>query len=358
MKRFIIKTFLYGLPVILLIVYYAVWVKPYIGGDLGLLGQIGFVDDSIQSPNFHKSPSSCEYGNVPEDSCVLIIGDSFSNKEGIIRYSDFLAEWSNLPVYNLQFDWRRGNLFNQFVYLSKVQPLPKIVIIESVERELVSRLVNSQVGLSPRMMIERGVIDTASIAVAKKKSPVAENNSYLATLFSGTQEFAKKRMGIANPVKKATLSVPMFSCTGKENKLYFYEDDLRVSSKESVCLAKKKLENLFEYADSLGIHLYVLAAADKYDIYQPYIVGNTYAKAFVLDTLAATCSSPRFVNSKDTLSIMASTGVRDIYSCGDTHWSAIGAEAVAEMVAERIMALEKDTTLFSTKSKISAKMSL
>lgn len=357
MKRFLIKTFLYGLPVILLMVYYAVFVKPYLSGDLGLLGQIVFVDDPVPSPNFHKSPVSCEYGKVPEDSCVLIIGDSFSNKEGIIRYSDFLAEWADLPVYNLQFDWRRGNLFNQFVYLSKVQPLPKIVIIESVERELVSRLVNLQVGLSPKMMIERGFIDTASVAVAKKNSTVT-NNSHLATLFSGTQEFAKKRMGIANPVKKAALSVPMFSCTGKENKLYFYEDDLRVSSKESVSMAKKKLENLFEYADSLGIHLYVLAAADKYDIYQPYIVGNTYAKAFVLDTLAATCTSPRFVNSKDTLSRMASKGVRDIYSCGDTHWSAIGAEAVAEMVAERIMAQEKDTTLFPDKPEIAAKMSL
>lgn len=358
MKRFIIKTFLYSLPVILLIVYYAVLVKPYIGGDLGLLGQIVFVDDSIQPPNFHKSPISCEYCNVPEDSCVLIIGDSFSNKEGSVRYSDFLAEWSNLPIYNLQFDWWRGHLFNQFIYLSKVQPLPRIVIIESVERELVSRLVNTQVGLSPQMMIERGVIDTASIAVAKKKSTMAKNNSHLATLFSGTQEFAKKRMGIDNPVKKAALSVPMFSCSGKENKLYFYEDDLRVSSKESVCMAKNELENLFAYADSLGIHLYVLVAADKYDIYQPYIVDNTYSKSFVLDSLAAMCNSPQFINSKDTLSAMACNGVCDIYSCGDTHWSAIGAEAVAKMVAERITAQEEDTTLFSTKPKISAKMSL
>ena len=123
-------------------------------------------------------------------------------------------------------------------------------------------------------------------------------------------------------------------------------------------MAKNELENLFAYADSLGIHLYFLVAADKYDIYQPYIVDNTYSKSFVLDSLAAMCNSPQFINSKDTLSAMACNGVCDIYSCGDTHWSAIGAEAVAKMVAERITAQEEDTTLFSTKPKISAKMSL
>ena len=43
---------------------------------------------------------------------------------------------------------------------------------------------------------------------------------------------------------------------------------------------------------------------------------------------------------------MAAAGVKDIYYCNDTHWSPIGAEAVAMQVAKRIMELEGDTTLF------------
>lgn len=38
------------------------------------------------------------------------------------------------------------------------------------------------------------------------------------------------------------------------------------------------------------------------------------------------------INSKDTLSKMVEQGVLDVYWCNNTHWSPVGAGAVAEQV--------------------------
>lgn len=339
MKHFIVKTLLYSSPVWLIVIYYAVFIQPYTTRDLGKLGQIPFAKNyNLPAPHFDKYAINCTYANTPADSCILIIGDSFSHPDSTTKYSDFLSQWANkLPVYSSSPDdeWEP---MDRFIHLSKTQSLPRIIILESVERSFVSRLKN----INFSMILHNDTVFTKTDTLSEQTKQHRKK-----ILLEEVQEFAKKRIGIDNPVKTATLSIPMFSCEGKECELYFYQEDIYIPTLSSVCIAKEKLDSLFAYADNLGVHLYVMVAVDKYDLYQPYIINNTYPTSFVLDTIAAMCPYPQFINSKDTLVPMVRHGVKDIFFCNDTHWSQVGGKAVAEQVARRIMTLENDTTLFS-----------
>lgn len=345
MKRFLIKTLLFALPILAVIGYYTCCIQPRLRtngnapGDLGRLGLLFFpADYTLPKPDFQQFAHNVEYtDSIPSDLCIWVIGDSFSQPNKTSKYTDFLAQYALLPVYNFSTGWLHGNPFNSFLYISKKQPSPTVVIVESVERALLSRLYNAQIALAADSLMTQKYLDTVP--------PTRERFSDK-TLLEQTQEFVKKRVGIDNPVKTAELGVPMFTCDGHENGLYFIDEDLQKYDEELIGLAVRKLDSLFAYAEEVGVHLYVVVAEDKYDLYQPYIVDNPYPQSVNLDTLAARVHSPYFINSKDTLALMAAQGVRDIFFCDDTHWSQVGGKAVAEQVAKRIMQTEGDTTLF------------
>ncbi len=345
MKRFLIKTLLLALPILAVIGYYSGCIQPRLrtngtgSGDLGRLGLLFFpADYTLPKPDFQQFAHNVEYtDSIPSDSCVWVIGDSFSQPDKTSKYTDFLAQYATFPVYNFSTGWLHGNPFNSFLYLSKTQPLPSVVIVESVERALLSRLCNAQIALAADSLMTQKYLDTVP--------PTAQRFSDK-TLLEQTQEFVKKRVGIDNPVKTAELRTPMFTCRGHENGLYFINEDLQKFDAERMDLAVRKLDSLFAYAQEVGVHLYVVVAEDKYDLYQPYIVDNPYPQSVNLDTLAERIYSPYFINSKDTLALIAAQGVRDIFFCDDTHWSQVGGKAVAEQVAIRIMQTEGDSTLF------------
>ncbi len=344
MKRFLIKTLLFALPILGVIGYYTCCIQPRLrstgAGDLGRLGLLFFpADYTLPKTDFQQYAHNVGYtDSIPSDSCIWVIGDSFSQPDKTTKYTDFLAQYASLPVYNFSTGWLHGTQFNSFLCLSKKQPLPSVVIVESVERALLYRLRDAQIALAADSLLTQKYLDTVA--------PIERRFSDK-TLLEQTQEFVKKRVGIENPVKTAELESPMFTCKGHESGLYFIDQDLQKYDEEMIGLAMRKLDSLFAYAEEVGVHLYVVVAEDKYDLYQPYIVDNPYPPSVNLDTLSARYYSPYFINSKDTLALMAAQGVRDIFFCDDTHWSQVGGKAVAEYVAKRIMATEGDSTLFT-----------
>ena len=100
--------------------------------------------------------------------------------------------------------------------------------------------------------------------------------------------------------------------------------------------ALEKLDSLFNYADSINVDLYVLIAADKYEVYQDYIVNNKYKNQDLLDEIEKSYTNSRLINSKDTLHKMLKEGVLDVYWSNNTHWSPVGSNAVAKQVLRTI----------------------
>lgn len=343
MKKFIWKTLLYSFPIILPIVFYAMCISPHIHGDLGKLGQYTFSDDYVVTPSQQTGKvNNIGYNDTIRDG-ILVIGDSFSQPDGE-QYTKFLAAWSINEVYNLHHEWGVSP-FNRFLFVANQQLTPKIVIVESVERSLISRLLNTYFTFSPQEMISESIIDTTHYETKHRVKKSSETS-----LLLETSMWVKRRIdyfGYANPVRKTTLHTPMFTCEGEETSLYFYQDDLHYSySKDTLSLMAAKMDSLFAFAQAHDIHLYVLIAEDKYDLYQTYIADTAHWEKTLLEDFCPLVQTPYLINSKDTLSKMAAAGVKDIYYCNDTHWSPIGAEAVAVQVAQRIMELEGDSTLF------------
>lgn len=338
MKKFVWKTLLYTLPIILPIVLYAICISPHIHGDLGKLGQYTFSDDYVVKPSQETGKVyNVGYNDTIHDG-ILVIGDSFSQPNGE-KYTNFLAAWSINEIYNLHSEW--GNSpFNRFLFVANRQLTPKIVIIESAERALLYRLLDTHFTFSPQEMICKSIIDTTYHI----------EQTIETSLLSETSMWVKRRMnyhGFENPVRYASLQTPMFSCVGDEMSLYYYKDDLNYSySYDTLALMAAKMDSLFAFANANDIHIYVLIAEDKYDLYQTYIADTAHWEKTLLEDFCPLVQTPYLINSKDTLSKMAAAGVKDIYYCNDTHWSPIGAEAVAMQVAQRIMELEGDTTLF------------
>lgn len=332
MKRFILKSLLYGLPIFIPLAIFVCFINPKLSGDIGPLGYITFPNgysDTIFSENKVQN-CGYDFSNYSADG-ILTIGDSFSKASlEDISYNYYLAEFWDNNVYNLPINWWTTP-FNRFIYLSKTQDIPKIIIIESVERHLIERLNEITLNLTPEEMIRKGIIDTTNNESHSEKKSILEK----------TQEWMKRNMNIKgydNPIYHAKLSQPLFSCQGKENDLYFYCDDISNANPHDTLInsAIKKLDSLFNYASTIDVELYILIAADKYDVYQDYIINNEHPKQKMLDIIAERYNHPNLINSKDTLSNMVENGIRDVYWSNNTHWSPIGSKAVALQVLNRL----------------------
>ena len=332
MKRFLLKSLLYSIPIITPIVLFTIFINPHLHGDIGPLGYITFADEYAVTKTVNNKVHNCGYNYAMFNAGdILTIGDSFSQtNEREISYNYFLAEYWNNNVFNLYQD-RWANPFNRFIYLSKTNNLPNIVIVESVERYLIERLNDVNLCLTPQEMIQQKLIDTTINNESIKRKSILEK----------TQEWIKRNLrlkGYENPIHHVKLSKSLFSCDDKEYDLYFYCDDIKnLNLRESLLdSAIVKLDSLFNYAASINIDLYILVAADKYDVYQDFIIDNEYQNQYLLDNIKKRYNHTHLIISKDTLYHMVENGVKDVYWSNNTHWSPIGSEAVARQVLQHI----------------------
>ena len=332
MKRFVVKTLLYSFPIWMPVLIYICCVSPHLSGDIGTLGYVTFSDSYTLNVDLSKSKLiHCGYGrSFPKDSSILTIGDSFSRGKS---YNYYLAEKTNDSVYYLSKQWQ-VNPFQRFMYLAQTEELPRIVIVECVERVLVQRLSQLNVSQSASSMLQKHIIDTTT--VVRNTTPQKDK-----TALEYTQEWIKRKMnlkGYENPIKSARLSKPCFSCLGREDELYFYVDDLKNMqlTNSAANIVSTKLDSLFAFAKSKNIELYILIAADKYNVYQDFIIDNQYLPKTLLDEIEGQYQHPNLIISKDTLSAMVQNNILDVFWANDTHWSPVGAEAVAELILQHI----------------------
>ena len=212
-----------------------------------------------------------------------------------------------------------------YIMSKRKNAIPQVVVIESVERYFVNRLSNIQFD---------SLLELDSIYYEPKTKNYIEK----------AQDFYKKKLGMVddweNPVKNVKLTKDLFSCKDKERDLYFYHEDLFECSDSEINDAVENLKLLHDYAMTQGIYMIYMVAADKYDVYQKYIVDNPYKPNDILSKGNRFDSLPYFINTKYVLTEAAENGVKDIYWADDSHWSPIGAKIVAEEIARRVDSLE------------------
>ncbi len=306
------------------IAYYVIYVQAEISGDLGRLGQIPFGKTNITNDQQHKfvsnfSDSIVEY--LPQDT-ILTIGDSFS-QQGIKGYQQMLGNKLSQHIINMP---RNGSPEQTFIRLiNNKNLLPhSTVIIESVERTFVQRLANLN------------FTDTTSIRIKQKNNKDTIHNVSLEDYAS----WIRLRMGYKNPVLHGKLCKACFSQRFYLNDLYFYnsqeikDGDLQFLQLDSV-IYTQALANLYllkQMADTNNITMIYVIAADKYDVYAPYIIDNPYPQNPTMDYFAD-LDTTWFVDTKRLLQPHVEAGVKDVYYVNDTHWSPVGAKIVGEHIA-------------------------
>ena len=90
-----------------------------------------------------------------------------------------------------------------------------------------------------------------------------------------------------------------------------------------------------------------LIAADKYDVYRPFMADNSLPIDITTDALS-NIFDVCVINTKWMLQEMVRNGEKDVYMVNDTHWSYKASEAVAKKLASTIDSLG----FFKEKNKI------
>lgn len=342
MKRFLVRTLVGGIPLLLIILgslYYYFRIRPELTGDLGQLGKIGFgteYDSRIRKP---VHPDRMVYPLAPgvPTPRIVTIGDSFSQQEEF-GYQNFLAHRLHEPIANVKLrpecqpEQSAADLLNAGFF--DTLPQVRLVIVESVERALVDRCLQLKADRMPEFSPLPG-----------DEEPANTENGLLVRAFRQSKDWLLFQCGLArNPVYAVALNSPLFTLPGRENILYFYKDDLdRLSvSDEELAIVRNNLLTLRDRFRKHGIELLYLIAPDKYEIYQNLISENPYPPRPLGRQLQSLDSLDFAVNPTRHLIGQLENGVQDLYLAHDTHWSQKGAQIAAESLLEKLEAPTAD----------------
>jgi len=332
MKRFVIKFYALFAIILGVVGYYAWFVKPQISGDIGRIGQIPFgkeYDERMELPYRDrelKIHAIAEGEEIPD--LVITIGDSFSQLTEC-DYNYRLAD--ELGCYISNITRTPASPEQTFVRLVNQGKIPKgaIVIVESVERALISRLANLD-------------LEDAEI---QKHGQVQSGGSVVSAL-DGAGAWLRISLGMKKPYKRYRADRELFTHETRHKVLYIYDSkwdedgDLRFVDNLNESDIEKAWENLYrlhEFAEKNGVKMLYMIAADKYDVYEPFITDEHVKNP----TLDACPEEPWIFNTKPFLQQLVSDGEKDVYRINNTHWSPKGAEIIAGEVEKRLILVTK-----------------
>jgi len=333
-------------PVWLALVSLAIylWATNDNSGDLMRLGLIdggGEYTDSISSrllPEVYYNSQDND-SLLRRDTCgVLVVGDSFSHGGGVGKpgdYVNYLAHDSGrkVVVFTPE-DPTRG------IPLQLAYDLLNLRVIDSTN---VSNLVVQEV---ERYLVDRHcnfVTDHDAIPRPKPKQEAPlerpEHEEYSPLL--RVKDYVFYHFLGANPIYNARLERPMFG--GKEpDKLYFYNDDVKLGFDLTASQRKRVvscIEQVIDMAHRQGVNLIILIAADKYDMYQDFIVDNPYPTKTLNEDIASWLQPAyreHLLFSKHILHPLLEQGVKDVYLFNDTHWSPASSQVIAGEIIKRL----------------------
>ena len=283
MKRFLPKfLFCFG-AFITLFAYYRIIIYPNLSGEFGVLGQIPFGKEynglSIDGYKRGSLKNACVKRVRNIDSLkayqLLTIGDSFSQyyQEG---YQQKLSHLLDYPIGNLN-DTTFSNPIQSFIDYANSGCFNKgqIIIVECVERHLIERLYNTS--------FEESLEN-------HKNSPQEESDE--GTMLNMFLSWIRLNLKYDSPVGVFELNEELFSHPKYSSSLFVYNskktmngDLLWTDDRMMIEHAMNNLKTLHQLADARELKMVFLIAADKYDVYEPWIDSQDHPVNPTLDYL-------------------------------------------------------------------------
>lgn len=345
MKKFLTIISYTVLPVWLLLVGMAtwLWITNDNSGDLMRLGLIDGGAEYTDSISSRLLPEVYYDGQDNDsllrlDTCgVLVVGDSFSHGGGVGKpgdYVNYLAHESGRRVVVFTpDDPTLGNPMQVAFDLLNLGVIDSTnvrnLVVQEVERYLVDRHCKLDTIHTSIPRPQDDEQEQTASSDGQEYSPLLRVKDYVFYHFLG-----------ANPIYTAQLSRPLFG--GKEpDKLYFYNDDVKMGfnitprQRELVVSCFNKVIGL---ARKQGINLVILIAADKYDMYQDFILDNPYPAKSLNEDIAQWMQDDKecLLFSKDVLHPLLEQGVKDVYLFNDTHWSPASSHLISQAIIQRL----------------------
>lgn len=344
MRKFLFDIFVFFLPVLFVVLYYALAVKPNAYGDLGKLGFMPFDRDYAPARIEYTHEGQHEVIHTPQaimdTAAVLFVGDSFSRFQSYYGRANFVNEFARLRpdvlVYNLDVDNRENNLSQIVIDILRFHPvLPRRMVLEVTERSMMyyypKVIFDADQPLSPAYF-DRPSADNMPVQTGKEKSWYETCHQTILD----AQQYFKKRLGIKNAVVKADLSKKMFSCRGDESQLFFYQDDLKCFiSPQLVDLTKQNICKLHGLAEEKGVELVILAPSDKFALYRPWLKRDRFDAQSALDFFDD-FPEDYFINTRHLFRPCLERGTLDLYLCNDSHWGPEAARMVVDVLNSKL----------------------
>lgn len=312
---------------------------PYIIGDLGRMSYaVDLVDLRENKVDLNKKHiESKDYLNEKID--FLTIGDSFSNGKGgglNNYYQDYIATNYNKNVFNIAHFKDAKNYIETISRLSNSGELErmgvKYVLIESAQRFAVQRFGISDLDFSKNdITIFKNQIDNNlnQVSIKKKSEHTINdnigviNNLNLNALIYNLRFKLKSYGKINSEIYREKMDKNLFSTKIGDEILFLNEDveHLKFETKKNIELLNKNFNTLAKALAQKDIKLIFMLAVDKYNLYSPYIISNSYPKSILFEYLDTLPKDYIFINTKKILSEQHKKGEKDIFYVDDTHWS-------------------------------------
>lgn len=327
-------------------------------GDLSRMTySVDLIDKRFEKINLEKLHiKQNEYEGESID--FLTIGDSFSRgASGGVNpyYQDFIATIYNKNVLNIKMFEESKNYIETIYSLLNSGELEnkgvKYVLIESVQRRSLERF--SVNGINTNLSIDKGLLkenikindnnqeinstNDALIDIMKRLFSKSTNNE-ISVINNLNQNaliynlrFKIKGYGkMTSHVYREKLNQDLFSTNISKDLLFYYEDlkYLQLETEENIELLNDNFNKLSYALAKKNIKLIFMPAVDKYNLYRPYIVSNTYNESIFFEYLETLPKDYIFINTKKILSKELEKGEKDIFYVDDTHWSYKASETI------------------------------
>ena len=330
MKKFIIKILYYLIPFCCVFGGYKILSKSFTG-DIGSLIQFPFGKKYDQLvfgnylPNYLTIDTlvvSYEKLQVANTSKILTIGDSFSNQKQY-GFQNYLGHLLGNNILNIRFKIKEYNQFTTAMALLNSEIIDslnyKIIILQVANRDAIEKLCSIDFEMLYEIPKD---IDNYYLY-----EPIAKNRVYdLFDFFA----FIRLRLDFENPALKHNLKQDCFTHPYFSRHLFHYKYDLYFQNtlQTDIDKAKENLITLSRKFSEKGIKMIFLLAADKYDVYRPFMTDNSLPVDTIMKGLTK-IPDVCVIDTKPILQEMVGNGELDVYLLHDTHWSYKGSEAIA-----------------------------
>lgn len=327
MRKFLIKFLIFFGVFLGSAAFYNFYVVKEMSGGMGRLGKIPFGSEyeGLDVPWYERSgvdgarvTDVCEPEKLKSYN-VITIGDSFSQMEEF-GYSWKLSVLLHDSIAN--FPRSKGNPMQGAIELinSGMITEGQTLIVESVERSIIERL---------------SLIDTTRVWCPAPPSVGGDEirPQFLEEYFS----WIRLKFGYDNPIHVFKMTRNCFeNLRFTKNRVYVYSADIdgdflyQNITEEQFKYAVDCARVFIDFAKSKGVNVYVLIATDKYDTYEPWI-DEEHSKNPTLEYFKG---MERVYDPKEDLQKAIGNGTLEIFRHNNSHWSVIGADVVAEGLAE------------------------